>query len=78
MIQKGGFMNSNKVIVLTKGGEWLELETCIVIGAVEHPDKAVYHKFMFCKCEEETKREMLKRAEQFIAEQSAEGTGENG
>ena len=62
----------NKIIVLTKDGEWLELENCFVVGAVEYPDKVVYHKFMFSKCEEETRREMLKRAEQFLAERKKE------
>ena len=62
----------NKVIVLTKDGQWLELENCFVVGAVEYPDKVVYHKFLFSKCEEETLNEMLRRAEQFLAEQKKE------
>jgi len=58
----------NKVIVLNKDGQWVELESCFLVGAVEYPDKVVYHKFLFCKCEEETRNEMLKRAEQYLNE----------
>jgi hypothetical protein len=58
----------NKVIVLNKDGQWLELENCFLVGAVEYPDKVVYHKLLFCKCEEETRNEMLKRAEQYLNE----------
>lgn len=57
---------ANKVIVLNKDGQWLELESCFLVGAVEYPDKVVYHKILFCKCEEETRSEMLKRAEQYL------------
>jgi len=63
----------NKVIVLSKDGQWLELESCFLVGAVEYPDKVVYHKFLFTKCEEETRNEMLKRAEQFLIEQKKGG-----
>jgi len=59
----------NKVIVLSKDGQWLELESCFLVGAVEYPDKVVYYKFVFSKCEKETLNEMLKRAEQFLIEQ---------
>ncbi|MFC1870265.1 hypothetical protein ACFLYE_03235 [Chloroflexota bacterium] len=65
-------MMVNKVIVLNKDGQWLELENCFVVGAVEYPDKVVYHKFLFSKCEEETRSEMLRRGEQFLAEQMKE------
>lgn len=59
----------NKVLVLTKDGQWYELENCFLVGAVEYPDKVVYHKFLFRKCDEETMAEMLKKAEQFLNEQ---------
>lgn len=59
----------DKVIVLGKDGQWFELVNCFLVGAVEHPDKVVYYKFMFSKCDKETRDEMLKRAEQFLAEQ---------
>jgi hypothetical protein len=58
----------NKIIVLTKDGQWLELENCFVVGAVEYPDKVVYHKYLFFKCEEQTKIEMFKKAEQYLDE----------
>ena len=58
----------DKIIVLTKDGQWLELENCFLVGAVEYPDKVVYHKFFFSKCEEETRKEMLRRAEQYLSE----------
>ena len=57
---------TNKIIVLTKDGQWLELENCFVVGAAEYPDKVVYHKYLFTRCEEETKNEMLKMAEQYL------------
>jgi hypothetical protein len=59
----------DKVIVLTRDGEWLELQNCFLVGAVEHPDKVVYYKFVFCRCDKETRAEMLKRAEMFLKEQ---------
>jgi hypothetical protein len=58
----------NKIIVLTKDGLWLELENCFVVGAVEYPDKVVYHKYLFLNCEEPTKKEMFKKAEQYLNE----------
>ncbi|OGO24488.1 MAG: hypothetical protein A2144_01890 [Chloroflexi bacterium RBG_16_50_9] len=58
----------NKVIVLNKDGQWLELENCFLVGAVEYPDKVVYHKVMFSRCEEETRSDMLKKAEQYLNE----------
>ena len=58
----------NKIIVLTKDGQWLELENCFVIGAVEYPDKVVYHKYLFTKCEEATRNEMLNKAEKYLDE----------
>ncbi|MBI2831062.1 MAG: hypothetical protein HYX79_02260 [Chloroflexi bacterium] len=59
----------NKVMVLTKDGQWLELINCFLVGAVEYPDKVVYHKFLFSNCEKETLTEMLKKAEQYLVEQ---------
>ncbi|MDP2931537.1 MAG: hypothetical protein Q8O05_03435 [Chloroflexota bacterium] len=65
-------MAENKVIVLTKEGQWLELKNSFLVGAVEYPDKVVYHKFLFSQCDQETLDEMLKKAEQFLAEQKKE------
>jgi hypothetical protein len=59
----------DKVIVLGKDGQWVILENCFLVGAVESPEKVLYYKFMFSKCSEETRDEMLKRAEQFLLEQ---------
>ena len=59
----------DKVIVLSKDGQWFEMVNCFLVGAVEHPDKVVYYKFMFSKCDKETRDEMLKRAEQYLSEQ---------
>lgn len=59
---------SNKIIVLTKDGQWLELENCFLVGAHEFPDKVVYHKYLFTCCEEETRNEMLKMAEKYLNE----------
>jgi len=59
----------NKVIVLNKDGEWLELKNCFLVGAIEYPDKVVYHKILFSNCEEETRDEMIRRAEQYLIEQ---------
>ncbi len=56
----------NKVIVLNKDGEWLELKNCFLVGAVEYPDKVVYHKFLFSNCEKETRVEMLKKADEYL------------
>ena len=58
----------DKIIVLNKEGEWIELVNCFLVGAVEHPDKIIYYKFMFSKCAKETRDEMLKRADQYLAE----------
>jgi hypothetical protein len=58
----------DKVIVLNKDGEWLELSNCFLVGAVEHPDKVIFYKFMFCKCTNTMRDEMLKKAEQYLAE----------
>ncbi len=63
----------NKIIVLNKDGQWVELINCFVVGAIETHDKVVYHKFFFTACEEETKKEMLNRAEQFLNEQKKVG-----
>ncbi len=62
-------MAENKVIVLSKEGQWVELKNCFLVGAVEYPDKVVYHKFLFSECDNDTVNEMLKKAEQFLAEQ---------
>ncbi|MFC1870335.1 hypothetical protein ACFLYE_03605 [Chloroflexota bacterium] len=59
----------DKVIVLGKDGQWVILENCFLVGAVEFPEKVVYYKFMFSRCDEETRSEMLIRAEQFLIEQ---------
>jgi hypothetical protein len=59
----------DKIIVLNKDGEWLELVNCFLVGAVEHPDKVIYYKFIFSQCEKETRDEMLKRAEHYLNEQ---------
>ena len=58
----------DKVIVLSKDGEWLELVNCFLVGAVEHPDKVIYYKYIFSRCDKETRDEMLKRAEQYLTE----------
>jgi hypothetical protein len=58
----------NKTLVLTKDGQWIELQNCFVIGAVEYPDKVVYHKYLFTNCEEATRDEMLKKAEKYLIE----------
>jgi hypothetical protein len=58
----------DKVIVLNKDGEWLELSNCFLVGAVEHSDKVIYYKFIFSKCAKETRDEMIKRAEQYLTE----------
>jgi hypothetical protein len=56
----------NKIIVLSKDGQWVEMENCFLVGAIEYPDKVVYHKFLFCRCEEETRNEILRRAEEYL------------
>ena len=61
-------MMENKVIVLNKDGEWMELINCFLVGAVEYPDKVIYHKIFFTACDRETRDEMLKRAEQYLSE----------
>jgi hypothetical protein len=58
----------DKIIVLNKDGEWLELVNCFLVGAVERTDKVIYYKFVFSKCANETRDEMLKRAGQYLAE----------
>jgi len=58
----------DKVIVLNKNGEWLELANCFLVGALERPDKVIYYKFVFSKAGREIRDEMLKRAEQFLVE----------
>jgi hypothetical protein len=62
----------DKIIVLNKDGEWLELVNCFLVGAVEQPDKVIYYKYVFSKCAKETRDEMLKRAEQYLAELKAQ------
>jgi hypothetical protein len=59
----------DKIIVLRKDGQWYELVNCFLVGAVEQPDKVTYYKFMFTRCDKETRDEMLNRAEQYLAEQ---------
>jgi len=58
----------DKIIVLSKDGEWLELVNCFLVGAAEQSDKVIYYKFLFSKSTKETRDEMLKRAEQYLAE----------
>lgn len=59
---------TNKVLVLSKDGQWLELENCFIVGAVESPDKVVYHKFLFTNCEKETRDGMLEKAGKYLEE----------
>jgi hypothetical protein len=70
-ISKGDGME-NKVIVLTKDGKWLEIENCFIIGAVEYPDKVVYHKYLFTACEDATRNEMLNKAGEYLVEMKRE------
>jgi len=58
----------DKIIVLNKDGDWLELSNCFIVGAVEHPDKVIYYKFMFSRCANETRDEMLNKAERYLTE----------
>ena len=62
----------DKVIVLNKDGEWLELSNCLLVGAVEHSGKVIYYKFIFSHCEKETRDEILKKAEQYLNEQKGQ------
>ena len=62
----------NKVLVLMNDGQWIELINCIIVGAVEYPDKVVYHKYLFSNCEIETRREMVNRAEKYVNEMKQE------
>lgn len=58
----------DRVLLLNKDGDWLELVNCFLVGAVEHADKVIYYKFMLSQCAKETRDEMLKRAEEYLAE----------
>jgi hypothetical protein len=58
----------NRVLVLMDDGKWIELTNCVIVGAVEYPDKVVYHKYLFSDCEIETRREMVNRAEKYVTE----------
>jgi len=58
----------NKVIVLSKDGEWFELTNCFLVGAEERPEKVIYYKFLFTNGAKTTRDEMIKRAEQFFVE----------
>jgi hypothetical protein len=58
----------NRALVLMNDGKWIELINCIIIGAVEYPDKVVYHKYLFSDCEIETRREMINRAGKYVTE----------
>jgi len=58
----------NKVIVLSKDGEWFELTNCFIVGAEERPEKVIYYKFLFTNGAKTTRDEMIKRAEQFFVE----------
>jgi hypothetical protein len=75
IIRKRRKTMEDKVIVLNKEGDWLELENCFLVGAAEHPDKVVYYKFIFCKCAKDTRDEILKRAEQYLVELKKERSG---
>jgi hypothetical protein len=65
-------LQENKVLVLMNDGKWIELANCIIVGAVEYPDKVVYHKYLFSNCEVETRREMVNRAEKYANEMKNE------
>jgi hypothetical protein len=65
---KGEGTMEDKVIVLNKDGEWLELQNCFLVGVVEHADKVVYYKFVFSKSTKEMRDEMLRKAEQYLAD----------
>ncbi len=58
----------DKAIVLNKDGSWYELTNCFLVGAEERPEKVIYYKFLFTNGAKTTRDEMLKRAEQFLAE----------
>jgi hypothetical protein len=58
----------DKVIVLNRDGDWLELDNCFLVGAIEYQDKVVFYKFVFSNTSKETRDEMLKRAELYLAE----------
>jgi hypothetical protein len=62
----------DRVIVLNKDGDWLELVNCFLVGAVEQSDKVIYYKFIFSQCEKETQNEILKKAAQFLNEQKGQ------
>jgi hypothetical protein len=62
----------NKIIVLTKDEKWIELKNCIVVGAVEYPDKVVYHRYLFSDCQDETRIGMIERAEKYANEMKRE------
>jgi hypothetical protein len=63
----------DKVIVLNRDGEWVELVNCFLVGALEQSDKIIYYKFVFSKGTREMRTEMLKKAEQFLAELKVQG-----
>jgi hypothetical protein len=58
----------NKVIVLNKDGQWVELTNCFVVGAEERPEKVIFYKFFFSNGAKTTRDEMIKRTGQFLAE----------
>jgi len=59
---------NDKVIVLNKEGNWLELTNCFLVGAEERPEKVIYYKYLFSNGAKTTRDEMIKRAEQFLTE----------
>jgi hypothetical protein len=58
----------DKVIILSKDGQWRELENCFIVGAKEYPDKIVYHKYLLTVCDAATRKEMLNKAEKYLIE----------
>jgi hypothetical protein len=65
--REGRKMN-DKAIVLSKDGNWCELTNCFLVGAEERPEKVIYYKFLFTNGAKTTHDEMIRRAEQFLAE----------
>ena len=56
----------NKVIVLNKDGQWLELTNCFLVGASEQPGKTMYHSVFFTAGDRVTREEILARAEEYL------------
>lgn len=58
----------NKVIVLTRDGNWCELTNCFLVGASEHPDKNIYRSFLFTAGQGISRDEILTRAQDYLDE----------